>query len=734
MSSGVAMYEAIDDGEDFMFTDFNPTAEKIEKISRKEILGKRVTEVFPGVKSFKIFEVFQRVWQTGKPEYFSPNIYRDERDPGSWRESWVFKLPTGEIVAIYNDITERKKTEHELLESKSLIESIVENVPLMIFLKEATDLRFVVFNRAGEELLGYDRQALLGKNNLDLFPPEQAANFMAKDREVLDGKQGMLDIPEEPILTARKGQRLLHTRKVCIRGSDGVTKYLLGISEDITERQLAEDALKNSEQRYRELAESISDVFFALDKDLRYTFWNKASEELTRIPSKDALGKSLNEVFPDNESTKIVKTMFLRAMETKQPQHFTVQYPGEENVIHEISAYPTEEGVSAFTKDITERNKIEESLKASEKSKTELLNRLNDTQHIAIIGSWDWDLKTNQVWWSDETYSIFGVTREDYVPDFVSNGKFIYPDDFLTYNKTYEHSFQTGEPLDFDTRLITNDGKTKHCNIKGKLIYDNAHQPVHFMGTIIDITERKRMEDKLFEMEALKLTNQAKSELLANVSHELRTPLASIKGFIETLIETDVKWSKKQQMDFLQSANRQADRLTLLIKDLLDMSRLDSGKLTLDKRFYPVNEILDSVSGVLSVIAEKRKLKIVKAPDLPSIHADKGRIGQVITNLVENATKFSEEGSPIVVEVKVLNENVIFSVDDSGIGMPPEVVAKLFDRFYQAQEIVSGKTQGTGLGLSICKGIVEAHGGRIWVEGKTGKGSKFSFSIPVNNL
>jgi PAS domain S-box-containing protein len=136
----------------------------------------------------------------------------------------------------------------ELKESKALIEAVVENVPLMIFLKESKDLRFVIFNRAGEELLGYDRRDLMGKNNLDLFPPEQAAHFMAKDREVLDGEVGLLDIPEEPILTARKGQRWLHTRKVCLKGPDGVTKFLLGISEDITERKLAEEKIQASLQ------------------------------------------------------------------------------------------------------------------------------------------------------------------------------------------------------------------------------------------------------------------------------------------------------------------------------------------------------------------------------------------------------------------------------------------------------------------------------------------------------
>ncbi|KAF0159074.1 MAG: response regulator receiver [Syntrophaceae bacterium] len=149
------------------------------------------------------------------------------------------------------DIIERKQAEEKLLESKILFEAVVENIPLMIFLKESTDLRFVIFNRAGEELLGYDRKDLLGKNNLDLFPPAQAIHFMAKDREVLNGEAIVMDIPEEQIQTAKKGQRVLHTKKVCIRSADGATKYLLGISEDITERKYAEEELQQTLESLR---------------------------------------------------------------------------------------------------------------------------------------------------------------------------------------------------------------------------------------------------------------------------------------------------------------------------------------------------------------------------------------------------------------------------------------------------------------------------------------------------
>jgi PAS domain S-box-containing protein len=362
--SGVAVYEVRNNGEDFIYIDSNKTGERLGGDRREDLIGKSVFQARPGIRELGLAEVFKRVWKTGNAEHFPAALYRDGSN-SAWYENYVYRLPTGEIVAIYDDITERKqseeairesegkfrnyverapdgifiiddsgryleanesacritgysieeikqmsiqdllaeesleeglnhfrrmietgaaesclwhkrkdgtkcylsvnavklsktrilgfckditeskKVEEELRESKALVEAVVENTPLMIFLKEATDLRFVIFNRAGEELLGYDRTALLGRNNLDLFPPEQAAHFMAKDREVLSRETGILDIPEEPIDTAHQGRRLLHTRKVCIRGADGNTKYLLGISEDITERKQTEDKLKS---------------------------------------------------------------------------------------------------------------------------------------------------------------------------------------------------------------------------------------------------------------------------------------------------------------------------------------------------------------------------------------------------------------------------------------------------------------------------------------------------------
>jgi PAS domain S-box-containing protein len=206
-------------------------------------------------------------------------------------------------LSIARDITARRAAADELREAKNLLESIVENIPLMLFLKDAADLRYVLFNKAGEELLGHSRGDLLGKSDLDFFPAAQAEFFISKDREVLKAC-GSVDIPEEPIDTARKGRRLLHTRKVCIKGADGTAKHLLGISEDITERKeleaaavKAREAIVTLAQRNELLLESLGEGVYGVDKEGEITFANKAAEEILGYSAADLIGRHSHTLF-----------------------------------------------------------------------------------------------------------------------------------------------------------------------------------------------------------------------------------------------------------------------------------------------------------------------------------------------------------------------------------------------------------------------------------------------------
>lgn len=222
------------------FTEVNRVACERLGYSREEMLGLTPMDIDASGMDEARKAALARLAAAGQTVFEMEHATKDGRRIPVEISSRAFEYRgRAYALSIARDITGRKAAEAALKDSKDLLESIVENVPQMIFLKDAAELRFLLFNRAGEELLGHGRETLLKKNDLDMFPPEQARYFLAKDREVLKSC-GMLDIPEEPIDTAKKGRRLLHTRKICLKGADGAAKYLLGISEDITELKRAE--------------------------------------------------------------------------------------------------------------------------------------------------------------------------------------------------------------------------------------------------------------------------------------------------------------------------------------------------------------------------------------------------------------------------------------------------------------------------------------------------------------
>ncbi len=286
-----------------------------------------------------------------------------------------------------------------------------------------------------------------------------------------------------------------------------------------------------------------------------------------------------------------------------------------------------------------------------------------------------------------------------------------------------------GKKGNIEIDIICNNGDLLSVEVAiGITMYESKPATVAY---ILDITERKYAEKRARELEALKEIDSLRGELVANVSHELRTPLTAIKGFVSTLLRTDVQWSDEEKEDFLKTIAEETNRLASLIDDTLDISRIETGTLRLKRGYYTAADVFQSIHTNLASLTSCHLLEISLADGLPVLYIDKARIGQVLINLVENAAKYSPERSIIKVEAISARWQVIISVIDKGTGIPQEMQNKIFDRFFQTESIVSGKKKGTGLGLSICKGIVEAHGGSIWVESKHGEGSIFKFSLPV---
>jgi K+-sensing histidine kinase KdpD len=252
------------------------------------------------------------------------------------------------------------------------------------------------------------------------------------------------------------------------------------------------------------------------------------------------------------------------------------------------------------------------------------------------------------------------------------------------------------------------------------------------IGREISIAVRNaQLYEEASSARALKELDALRSQFLATVSHELRTPLASIKGYASTILQPDVAFDGETLLEFVQIIDKEADSLGRLIDELLVMSRLESGTLEVKCEYRSLNEVVTSIRDRLEHLSVKHRLRITVASDLPPVTIDEDRIREVITNLVENAVKYSPEGKEISIKGSRNGNEVIISVADSGIGIPQAYHEKIFDRFCQVNNALTGKRSGAGLGLCICRGIVEAHGGKIWVESEPGKGAKFSFSLPL---
>jgi len=224
-----------------------------------------------------------------------------------------------------------------------------------------------------------------------------------------------------------------------------------------------------------------------------------------------------------------------------------------------------------------------------------------------------------------------------------------------------------------------------------------------------------------------------KSDLLATVSHELRTPLAIIKGYATMMLSSADKLSPREQREYLRSIDSSADRLTKLVDNLLDTSRLEAGLLKLEKAPASISRLIWQACSDARIRADQHHRILMNLQSrLPQAVIDAKRIRQVLDNLIDNAIKYSPPGTEITISARRQAEAILISVTDQGAGIPEEDLTRIFDRMHRIEQRLKPGISGIGLGLSICKRLVEAHGGKIWAESTPGQGSTFSFTIPLD--
>lgn len=262
------------------------------------------------------------------------------------------------------------------------------------------------------------------------------------------------------------------------------------------------------------------------------------------------------------------------------------------------------------------------------------------------------------------------------------------------------------------------------------LVPGQEHLLMTFSHQVALAIERIRLERESTRTEILARTDELRAALLNSVSHDLRTPLAAILTSATSLLQTDVEWDAASRHDFLITIRDEAQRLNRLVGNLLDMSRIEAGALQPEKDWYMITEVINAVLERYRSVETRHPIKFEVNPDLPLAWFDYVEISQVLANLVENAIKYTPEGTPITIRVWIEGQQVRVSVHDQGPGIPASEQAHIFDKFYRVQR-QDHQTRGTGLGLAIARGFIEAHGGRLWVDSDAGTGTTFTFTLPL---
>lgn len=311
-------------------------------------------------------------------------------------------------------------------------------------------------------------------------------------------------------------------------------------------------------------------------------------------------------------------------------------------------------------------------------------------------------------------YYVFPEAREEFVKQMTEHGKV----------------------LNFETQVFNKDREKFWVSISARLIYGEQDDPDLFEGMVMDITTRKQREKAEEERKTAEAANEAKSRFLANMSHEIRTPMNAIIGLTDLALRTELT---VKQADYLQKISLSGNSLLGIINDILDFSKIEAGKLDLENIAFNLNEVLENLASLITLKTEEKGLELIFdiQRDLPlNLIGDPLRLGQVLVNLSNNAVKFTKKGQ-IIIKITTADEAsnktdsqamLTFSVTDSGIGMTPEQMSKLFTSFTQADSSTTRKYGGTGLGLSISKSLVEMMGGEIWVESQRGQGCTFWFT------
>jgi len=752
-------------------TYFSEQGARMIGMRREDLIGACIWEVFPHAKGTRFYEEYHRAVETGQPATFE-EYYPEPLN--KWFECHCYPSETG-LSVYFQDITKRKRAEEEMAWLASFPERNANPIA------EIEPLTGVVqyVNPAGRRLFPDLRER--GLSHPWLAGLEQVADTLAKGngnsvlREVMVGdhcyEQSANYIAEKERLriygidiTERKraDEALRRSRDELELRVRERTRELSNanviLSAYIEERERAQAALHESELAFRTLAESVPQLVWTCNPDGLPVYFNQRWVEYTGLTLEESYGRGWNTPFhPDDRQA--AWQAWNHAVESGDTYRVESRLRRADGSYHWflMRGVPSRDEAGQIVKWFGTCTDIDD-LKQAEHEARSARERLALALKVGFSGTFEWDIRNNVNVWTPEVEELYGLAPGTFGGRYEDWEAFVLPEDLPHARACLEESLKTGEFFSEWRIRRAGSGEIRWIVANAKVSFDEEGRPVRMIGFNRDITDRKQAElevlrlnqdlerrvaERTIQLERtaaelekrnreVERVNQMKTEFLARSSHELRTPLNAIVGYADLLGEQSAGPLPPPYPRFVSNIQEGARHLLDMVNDLLDISRIEAGRIELNLERFEVSAVLDEVLSVITPLAEIKRIAVENriARDT-AVVADRLRFKQILYNLTSNAVKFTPEEGRVWIETAMEGEILTISVGDTGIGIAVGEQEAIFEEFHQVASARKLAPAGAGLGLAITRKLVRLHGGDVRVESEMGKGSRFLVSLPV---
>lgn len=647
-----------------------------------------------------------------------------------------------------SDVTELRRAQQAVINSHAKLDTLYRHASLGMALVDAAG-RYRQANAAFCRISGYTEDELCSAACPSLHPAE----FASRDaRAVVDACLGAPTRAYETEFIHKLGHRVSVVVTTTMVGGSDAARWV--IVEDVTARKAEQQAVQEAHATNESLIAAIPDMLFQLDGEMRIVRYHAPSDDALSMPPENFLGRRLDAALSPDMARRFGKAALAASRSGRlQRIEYASRRGGKERHFEARFQAVRTGGSLAVIRDVTERQLAELALRESEARWQFALDGAGD-------GVWDWNIVTGHVYRSPRWITMLGFEAgeiSDTIDDWSSR---VHPDDLGSALAAQDAHLKGESPIfTHELRMRCKDGGYRWILARGLVVErDQDGRPLRMIGTHSDIDEAKARESQILDhnlnlaslvaartqdlqlaKEAAEAANEAKSVFLANMSHELRTPMHGVLSYAR-LGETRVAQVGHEKLrSYFHRIRVSGERLLTLLNDLLDLSKLEAGGMVLNLAPVRLEQVIGDALNEFDALFQSRhqKLDFQVEVGLPEPMGDAARLGQVVRNLLSNASKFTPEGKGIHLRLAHASlagalPGVAFSVSDEGVGIPPDELAAVFDKFVQSSRTRTG-AGGTGLGLAICQEIVAAHKGSIAARTNAAGGAEFTVILPLGD-